>query len=283
VGHLAVRRVCSVMARPEHTPRVTLCVSAEGAGEGLTEQASALAGQLRLPLIDVSNPPMDCDAVLVRTPDRIELRVLRGDKAVVGGRATACDLTVIDTTSGPGRSLRQPLLKAVGIKRREAYRPRVLDATAGLGEDTWVLASAGCGVRALERCEVTLALFEDGLRRAAIISPEIAGRLSVELADSLEVLRLIAEGSDPAKPDVVYLDPMFPPGRKTAERKAMRVLRMISGDDRDCGDLLSAALSAAMKRVVVKRPRRATPLPGPEPSVCHKGKSLRFDVYLPGR
>jgi 16S rRNA (guanine1516-N2)-methyltransferase len=262
---------------------VNLCVAVEGEGQSLADAAKALAGQLALPLIDIYSPPVGCDAVVVRTAYRVEVRVLRGDKALIGGHATACDLTAIDTTSGPGRSLGQPLLKAVGIKRRDAYRPRVLDATAGLGGDAWVLASAGCDVRAIERNRITNALLEDGLRRAAMDSPDIAGRLRLESADSTEVLQLIGQGPASDRPDVVYLDPMFPLGRKTAERKAMRVLRMVSGDDPDSGELLDAALQAAAKRVVVKRPRLAACLPGPEPSVFHKGKSLRFDVYLPGR
>jgi 16S rRNA (guanine1516-N2)-methyltransferase len=270
---------------PTATPLlpVDVCVAVEAAEGGLADETEALAGRLGLPLVDLHDPPAGFGAILVRTLYRLELRVLRGDKAVVGGRATASDLTAIDTTSGPGRSLGQPLLKAVGIKRRDAYRPRVLDATAGLGEDAWVLASAGCEVRAIERNRITNALLEDGLRRAAIDSPQIAGRLRLESADSTEVLQLIGQGPASDRPDVVYLDPMFPLGRKTAERKAMRVLRMVSGDDPDSGELLDAALQAAAKRVVVKRPRLAACLPGPEPSVFHKGKSLRFDVYLPGR
>jgi len=145
---------------------INVCVAAERAEGRLVDEAKALADRLGLCLVDLQDPPAGCDAVLVRTLYRLELRVLRGDKAVVGGRATACDLTAIDTSSGPGRSLGQPLLKAVGIKRRDGYRPRVLDATAGLGEDAWVLASAGCEVRALERNRITSALLEDGLRRA---------------------------------------------------------------------------------------------------------------------
>lgn len=271
------------MARPEPDklpmtpPRVCVCV--DPGSVGLDEVAAAYADELGLPIGDVNDPPRGYDAALVVMPQRLELRVLRGDKTLVGGRGVASELSAIDTTSGPGRSLGQPLLKAVGIKRRNPYRPRVLDATAGLGEDAWVLASVGCVVQAVERNPVTCALLADGLRRAAAIAPDTAGRISLRRSDGVTALQHITSGAHDDRPDVVYLDPMFPLGRKTAERKAMRVLRLISGDDTDAGELLAAALTAAANRVVVKRPLRGNPLPGPAPTVSHKGKSLRFDVY----
>ena len=203
-----------------------------------------------------------------------------GEPTLVGGRPLVCDLGAIDTTSGPGRSLSQPLIKAVGIKRREPYRPRVLDVTAGLGEDAWVLASVGCTVRAYERHPVTHALLADGLMRIGDVRPEVVGRVAVKLGDGIDVLRQLSGADEIDRPDVVYLDPMFPLGRKTAERKAMRVLRMLSGNDTDADKLLIEALVVATRRVVVKRPLRAAPINGPEPTVTHKGKSLRFDVYV---
>lgn len=213
------------------------------------------------------------------TDNRLELRVMRGDKALLGGHGITSDLTALDTTSGPGRSLSQPLLKAVGIKRRNPYRPTVLDATAGLGEDAWVLASMGCNVTACERNPITHALLADGLSRAMKSQPDTATRIRLAPGDGVAFMQELTGHAPAELPDVVYLDPMFPTGRKTAERKAMRVLRMISGDDTDASRLLEAALKAATHRVVVKRPRLAAPLLGPKPTVIHKGKSLRFDVY----
>jgi 16S rRNA (guanine1516-N2)-methyltransferase len=256
-----------------------LCVAIDARDAQRADAASGCARELGLPLYKLDAVPADFGAALVVTDRRLELRVLRGDKALVGGRGVASELTAIDTTSGHGRSLGQPLLKAVGIKRRNPYRPAVLDATAGLGEDAWVLASVGCVVVAVERNPVTCALLADGLGRASLDAPGTAGRVSLKRADGVTALQEIAAGNADDRPDVVYLDPMFPPGRKTAERKAMRVLRLVSGDDADAGGLLAAALLAAARRVVVKRPLRADPLPGPAAAVCHKGKSLRFDVY----
>jgi 16S rRNA (guanine1516-N2)-methyltransferase len=245
--------------------------------------AGEVAKRLHLPLVEGEVAAAEgFDLALVETGVRLELRVLRGypgDQALVGGHGVGCELTQIDTTSGPGRSLSQPMVKAVGIKKREAYRPRVFDATAGLGEDAWLLAALGCGVRACERNPVTHALLVDGLKRAAEARPEVAARVRVELGDGVTVLERLAGEALEDRPDVVYLDPMFPTGRKTAERKAMRVLRLISGDDLDADRLLGAALKVARRRVVVKRPLRGEALRGAEPMVMHRGKSLRFDVY----
>lgn len=219
---------------------------------------------------------------LVETGARLELRVLRGESSLIGGHGVASELLKIDTASGPGRSLSQPMVKAVGIRKRQAYRPVVFDATAGLGEDGWLLASLGCQVRMCERSAVTHALLVDGLARAAQVKPDVAARVCVTLGDGVEMLEALVCGPAEARPDVVYLDPMFPAGRKTAERKAMRVLRLVSGDDGDAARLLEAALRAARRRVVVKRPLRGEALSGREAMVVHKGKSLRFDVYGAG-
>ncbi len=260
----------------------TLCVVLNAEGSDRANAASVCARELGAPLCDSDALPGDFDVALVVTATRLELRVFRGEKTLIGGRGVACNLSAIDTTTGPGRSLGQPLIKAVGIKRRNPYRPKVLDVTAGLGEDAWVLASVGCEVSACERNPVTYALLADGLRRASESAPDIAARIDITRSDSVSVLKQVAMSAPAHRPAVVYLDPMFPLGRKTAERKAMRVLRMICGDDPDADQLLQAALLAATNRVVVKRPLRGAPLPGPAPSVCHKGKSLRFDVYPVG-
>lgn len=197
------------------------------------------------------------------------------------GRPVRIDLARLDTTSGPGRRLTTPLLKAVGIRKGDPYRPRVLDATAGYGEDAWLLAAAGCRVTAVERQPAMAALLRDALARAAAVRPDVAGRIEVVEGDSGAWLRRAADAKPQAAVAVVYLDPMFPDPhkRKTAERKPMKVLRALAGADDDADALLTTALAAATRRVVVKRPSKAPPLAGRLPTVSHPGKSLRFDVY----
>lgn len=239
----------------------------------LQERAEALSVELGIPKTRLGEP--GCELLLAVTEHRLELRVLLGEPGVVGGRPVYADPAAMDTTSPAGRSLSSPLLRAVGVKKGRPQRPRVIDCTAGLGEDTWLMAAHGCTVTALERQPVVAALLEDALKRAATQSPQIAARITLVHADAAAWL-----AEKPAEADVVLLDPMFPAGRKTAERKPLRVLRLLAGDDPDADDLFTAALATGAHRVVVKRPAHAPPLGNRAPDITQKGRGHRLDVYL---
>lgn len=221
--------------------------------------------------------PVEPPVRLFAGPDGLELRACGPDAApeLVRGGGVVCAPHLLDTRSGPGRSLQNPLLKAAGIRKGDPWRPRVLDGTAGLGEDAWLLAAAGCQVDCRERHPLIHALLADGLVRAAAAAPEISARLRLlPLADSTAA----ADGAY----EVVCLDPMFPhdPRRTALERKAMRLLRLAAGADTDADALLAPALAQASRRVVVKRPAHAPPLAGRKPDLVFEGKGHRFDVYL---
>jgi 16S rRNA (guanine1516-N2)-methyltransferase len=169
----------------------------------------------------------------------------------------------------------------------------VLDATAGLGRDAFRLAYHGCRVTAIERSPVLFALLQDGLERAARV-PEIQEHLGDRLrllhADARGFLQQLAKECGTAAlggvsspedvPDVVYLDPMFPPQKKSALAKVeMRILRQLVGGDPDAGELFELARAVARQRVVVKRHRRAAPL-APNPTHSHSDQTTRYDVYV---
>ncbi|MBT1445120.1 class I SAM-dependent methyltransferase [Shewanella sp. JM162201] len=176
---------------------------------------------------------------------------------------------------GGGRG--QAIAKAVGLKA--GANPTVVDGTAGLGRDAFVLASLGCKVLMIERHPVVAALLEDGLRRAwqdAEIGPWMQSRMQLLHGSSLEALACVAD-----KPDVVYLDPMYPHRDKSAlVKKEMRVFQSLVGADLDADGLLQPALNLAQKRVVVKRPDYAEDLDGIKPSARIETKKNRFDVYV---
>ncbi len=184
---------------------------------------------------------------------------------------------------GGGKS--QMIARAVGLNSGEPLQ--VLDATAGLGRDAFVLASLGCQMTLLERVPEVRALLVDGLRKAQEFAAvndaplsRILSRMQLIESDSRRYLQTLAEGS---KPDVIYLDPMFPVRTKTAQvKKEMRVFHQLVGTDPDAADLLPVALAAARKRVVVKRPRTAPWLCEMKPSFAYEGKSNRYDIYLLG-
>uniref|UniRef100_UPI0030DCE521 class I SAM-dependent methyltransferase n=2 Tax=Pseudomonas sp. EL_65y_Pfl2_R95 TaxID=3088698 RepID=UPI0030DCE521 len=170
----------------------------------------------------------------------------------------------------------QMIAKAVGIQ--PGVRPWVLDATAGLGRDAFVLASLGCSLSMIERQPLIAALLEDGLARAER-DPDVApitARMQLLVGNAIS---LMADWQG-ERPQVIYLDPMFPHRDKSAlVKKEMRVFRPLVGDDMDAPALLAAALQLATHRVVVKRPRKAPIVEGAKPSYALEGKSSRYDIY----
>ena len=172
----------------------------------------------------------------------------------------------------------QMIARAVGVQ--PGIRPSILDATAGLGRDAFVLASLGCDVTLIERHPLIAALLEDGLLRArgdVAVGPIVAC-MRLLVGNAIEFMR--AWGGE--APQVIYLDPMFPHREKSAlVKKEMRLFRPLVGDDDDAPALLEAALALASHRVVVKRPRKAPVMDcaGVVPGYALEGNSSRFDIY----
>ncbi|MFA6408822.1 MAG: class I SAM-dependent methyltransferase [Gammaproteobacteria bacterium] len=177
------------------------------------------------------------------------------------------------------------LLKALGVKRNAEFASlgyKILDLTAGLGQDSYVLARAGCVVTMLERSNAVAALLEDALKHLKKDPEYCALPLGLIHIDSEAYLHKLLQSEDRSNfPDAVYIDPMFPEKRKTAlPKKEMRILRELVGDDTDSDALLPLALQVAKKRVVVKRPRLAPFLNNKKPNFSLTGQSSRFDVYV---
>lgn len=240
----------------------------------LLPQGQTLALELGLPL--VTEPPSSCQRLLQLTAERLQMQQLGDDapgpvyvefvEGAMGHRRKF----------GGGRG--QLVAKAVGIK--PGFIPDVIDATAGLGRDAFVLAQLGCRVRMVERSPIVAALLRDGMARGQQDAEvaEVIGRMSLVVADAKEWLLTLNEEQ---RPDVVYVDPMHPERTKAAEvKKEMRLFRDLVGFDVDDAELLQAALRVARKRVVVKRPRKAAAIAGPRPGLVMEGKSTRFDIYF---
>lgn len=211
---------------------------------------------------------------LVMTSERLELR--KRDEPKLGAVA-------VDFVSGAmahrrryGGGRGEVVAKAVGIKGQ--WLPDVVDATAGLGRDAFVLACLGCRVRMFERHPVVAALLEDGLRRAyadSELGMWLATHMTLYQGSSLSAMAQLY-----LAPDVVYLDPMFPHRQKSAlVKKEMRVFQLLVGADEDADGLLAPALALALRRVVVKRPDYAPPLAGVPAQASITTKNHRFDLY----
>lgn len=239
--------------------------------------AAALAHSLGLPLL----PPDDQSRplLLVLAADRLELRQ-SGPKApgpvyvdFLEGKA--------DFRRRYGSSRDEGVVRAVASKRNRT--PTVLDATGGLGRDAFVLAGHGCRVTLVERQPVLFALLADGLARATRdekVGRMVAERLRLLAGDSRTVMRELPEAE---RPEVVYLDPMYPHRETTAlVKKEMAAIRLLAGPDADSDELLAGALRCARRRVVVKRPAGAPSLAGRRPDLVQKSGAHRFDIYLTG-
>jgi len=180
---------------------------------------------------------------------------------------------------GGGRN--QLIAKAVGLKSN--LSPVVLDATAGLGKDAFVLASLGCHVHMAERNPWVRILLEDGLRRASLLAKNMP-----DLKLILERLKLFGgdakdlfESEVMKTSEVIYLDPMFPhPEKRALVKKEMQMLQYLIGEDEDAEDLLNMALSTKVDRVVVKRPRTEKGINSRKASYELEGKRNRYDIYL---
>ncbi|MEO4049037.1 class I SAM-dependent methyltransferase [Pseudomonas sp. CAU 1711] len=243
-------------------------IRVEALHPAFTDQARAWAGRLALPLdgeaefaLQLGEQGLQLVELGPQAPGPVRVDFVEGAVAhrrLYGG--------------GSG----QMIAKAVGVQ--PGVRPCVLDATAGLGRDAFVLATLGCRMTLIERQPIIAALLEDGLARAvrdAEVAP-IAAQMRLLAGNAIELMH----NWQGEPPQVIYLDPMFPHRDKSAlVKKEMRLFRPLVGDDLDAPALLRAALGLASHRVVVKRPRKAPVVEGGKPSYALEGKSSRYDIY----
>lgn len=223
---------------------------------------------------------LDSGLALIQQVDQLELRQL--DEPKVGAVLVdfASDALTFRRLHGGGK--KEAIARAVGLKGQDSLN--VLDATAGLGRDAFVLASLGCKVDMIERSPIVAALLADGLNRAKQdpnLSQWLNQRMCLHHGVAVDLLISWAECHPDNIPDVVYLDPMFPHRKKSAAvKKEMRLFQQLLGPDEDANLLLAPALALAKKRVVVKRPSGAPYLADKKPQIEMQGKANRFDVYL---
>jgi 16S rRNA (guanine1516-N2)-methyltransferase len=173
---------------------------------------------------------------------------------------------------------REALARALGLKNHT--QPYIVDATAGLGRDSFILAGLGFEITLLERSPIIQVLLEDGIARAQQNEKTATAAKRMRLFKN-NAIEWLQTREPQERPDIIYLDPMFPTRTKSSlVKKDMQIFHDIVGNDDDGAQLLTTALACATQRVVVKRPRLAPTLTDITPTFSHIGKSCRFDVYL---
>lgn len=261
---------------------VPLVLSVAGASPGDLPLAAQLAARLGLPLLPEAINPRDvvaADALLLVCDGLLSLqqtgRGAPGPVAVEFGSAA-----MRHRRKGGHNEL---LGRAVGAGKRPGLT--VLDTTAGLGRDSFVLADLGCRVLLCEREPVLVEMLRAALANAAIGDDpwlrEVVAKMRLLPGDATTVPAV-----ELAAVDVIYLDPMFPARDKSsAVKKEMAVLQRVLASGSGSGSaeaLLAWALQQDVARVVVKRPARAPVLAGRAPSHQLSGKAVRYDVYTLG-
>jgi 16S rRNA (guanine1516-N2)-methyltransferase len=232
-----------------------------------------IAAQLALPLLSGSDElPEACVAYLSYCDNRLQLFPADPKQSGPIGVDFASDAAAYRLQSGG-----ELIVKA--IKGRSKYSLRVIDATAGLGRDSFVLAASGFEVTAIERDPIIAALLQDGLLRAQqTAAATIGARVYLAHCDALDYF---ANMTHEQSPDVIYLDPMFAHREKSAlVKKEMRLFRqLLENEICDESRLLTNARAKAKLRVVVKRALKAPHFADIEPAYTLAGKAIRFDVY----
>lgn len=170
------------------------------------------------------------------------------------------------------------LVKAAKIKNT-SEELTALDATAGLGDDSLLLAAAGFKVKMYERNPVMFELLCDTLRRAKNIPEltDVVSRMEVINADSIETMNETEQ-----TPDVILLDPMFPERQKSSlVKKKLQMIQKLEIPCIDETEMLYAAIKCQPKKIIVKRPPKGPYLAGVKPDYSLKGKAVRFDCIIP--
>lgn len=206
-----------------------------------------------------------------------------------------------------GRVHHERLVKALGKIPPAAT---IVDATAGLGRDSALLAAAGFRVMMVEQQPALQLLLEDGLQRlqqhtsdyslqlvkanaedwlvrtssAGEQRPEPNKQASVRTSSAGEQLTEPNQPTTDEPPAVVYIDVMFPERKKSAAvKKDLAWLQHLAPIPTLAEEqqLLQHARQTASHKVIVKRPAKAPYFGNQAPSSQVKGKTVRFDVYLP--
>jgi len=239
-----------------------------------SQQAKNLAAKFEIKLI---NTVPDHCFYLEFKQDRLEL--------LQSGSKTPGAISIEYTTGKLAHRLRfgggrgQPLARAVGMK--PGFNPAIIDATAGLGRDGFILASLGSHVTLCERSSILAALLHNGINRAAEnteIGSWVKQRIKLMHLDSAQYLLTLA---DAQRPDVIYIDPMYPDKKGSAlVKKEILALQQLLGPDTDSLSLFQNAIKTAIRRVVVKRPKHADWLHNIKPDTAIESKNTRYDIYV---
>jgi 16S rRNA (guanine1516-N2)-methyltransferase len=212
---------------------------------------------------------MDSELKLIRDEDGLAL--------VGNGQTLRGDFTKMLPRIKRGNLQSELLVKASKIKGFDGV-VTVMDATAGLGEDSLLLAAAGFNVKLYERDNIIAALLRDALERAKDNTElaQIVDKMELHEEDSLAALPNLKE-----IPDVIYLDPMFPSRQKSAlVKKKFQMLHQLEQPCEEGAQFLESAIAVKPRKIVIKRPLKGEFLGNRKPDYSLNGKTIRYDCIV---
>ena len=265
-----------------------------------TAEAEKIANHLKLPMVTCSSIANHLSEFSTKTSRNTqsskEINTLKTNKnedmimlclsssglsLQKGNMSLHCDFQDMLSRIKPGKLQSELLVKAAKIKSSNSSVSTSLtaiDATAGLGQDSFLLAAAGFSVSMYEQDPIIAALLRDALQQAnhnPNLFP-ITQRMHLYEENSILALQTITE-----TPDVIYLDPMFPARTKSAAvKKKFQLLHELEQPCESEEALLQAAEALHPRKIVVKRMLKGPYLAQNKPSYSLKGKSIRYDCYV---
>ena len=236
--------------------------------ESFEEEAMRLAEHLGTLLVDQSRA------------DDFPLRLVLGERGLFlqdNDMQMQGDFTQMQKRLTPANLKSEMLVRAARIKNPQTT-PVAVDATAGMGEDSLLLAACGFEVFLYEYDPVIAALLQDTIRRSKEVHGlgQITQRMHLKEADSVTALSDL-----PFLPDVVILDPMFPGRQKSGlVKKKFQLIHQLERPCENERDLLEAAIKAGPRKIVIKRPLKGPYLAGIRPAYSLEGKKIRYDCII---
>jgi 16S rRNA (guanine1516-N2)-methyltransferase len=171
--------------------------------------------------------------------------------------------------------LNRNLTRACGVNNKD--KTNILDCTAGLLKDSFILANHNCNITAIEKNQTIYKLVQNGIERGLKIEKIklILSKINFLFMDSIDFLENCSD-----KFDCIYLDPMFEKSNKTRlVKKDMQIFHTLTSNS-DNEKLFSLAIAKSKKRVVVKRALHGDLLVNKKPNFQIRGNTIRFDVYI---
>lgn len=162
------------------------------------------------------------------------------------------------------------LLKAVKIKNKP--QAHIIDCTAGLGRDSFLLSAAGYQVTCIEKSPILFLMLDSALAKLKETSSDFE-RWQLLFGDADTHLKNLP------RPDIIYIDPMFATKNKAQVKKENQILRLIACKNEDYNALFTVALEKAFYKVIIKRHIKADFIANMKPTFSITGKTIRFDVY----